>query len=98
MADQSFVPTNFICADFSIDPIEPWRDLLVAELGELGFESFEETAKGVKAFIQEKEYQHGSLDHVLGIAGAMVNKSYTTSTVQSENWNAGIYFIWFFFN
>jgi ribosomal protein L11 methyltransferase len=85
--DSTFIPKNFICADFSLNPLDPWRDLLVAELGELGFESFEEHTHGVKGYIEEAKFAQGSLDHVLGMAGAMVNKSYKTSIVQSENWN-----------
>jgi ribosomal protein L11 methyltransferase len=85
--DNTFVPKNFICADFSLNPLDPWRDLLVAELGELGFESFEEHTRGVKGYIDEGKFVQGSLDHVLGIAGSMVTKSFKTSIIQSENWN-----------
>ncbi|MCB0762464.1 MAG: 50S ribosomal protein L11 methyltransferase [Flavobacteriales bacterium] len=86
--DKPFAPSYYVCADFSISPIDPWRDLLAAELGELGFESFEETAKGLKAWIPEEMYQEGSLNHVLELAGSQVQHSHTTQRIQNENWNA----------
>ena len=32
-------------------PIEPWRDILLAHLGELPYDSFVEKEKGLKAYI-----------------------------------------------
>ena len=34
-----------------LDPLEPWREILIAQLSDIGFESFEETHDGFKAYI-----------------------------------------------
>ena len=39
--------------DLLIRPLEPWRDLLMVELAELGFDSFEETPQSLKAAIRQ---------------------------------------------
>ena len=40
---------------FTMFPLQPTSEILVAQLGELGFESFTETETGLKAYIQKKE-------------------------------------------
>ena len=39
-----------------ITPLEIGRDILIAELAEIGFESFVENQTGVEAYIQKAEY------------------------------------------
>ena len=34
----------------NMEPRDPWSDILVAELAELGFESFVETDQGIQAY------------------------------------------------
>ncbi|MBS1499751.1 MAG: 50S ribosomal protein L11 methyltransferase, partial [Bacteroidetes bacterium] len=54
-------------ATFLIEPLDPWRDLLIAELGELGYDSFEETSNGVNAYISADRFDRAAL-HRLEIA------------------------------
>ena len=46
----------YLKLNFNISPIAPWRDVLIAALGEIGFESFENTDLGVQDQIQVFEY------------------------------------------
>ena len=41
----------------NVDPVEVGRDILIAELSEIGFESFVETEGGLEAYIQAKEFE-----------------------------------------
>ena len=42
---------DYTACHFEVTPLQPASDLLIAELGSLGFESFEETPTGVIAYI-----------------------------------------------
>ena len=43
---------EYVEVEFTLKEIDPWRDLLAAELGEIGFESFVETEEGLLGYIQ----------------------------------------------
>lgn len=40
--------------NFKVTPVQPASDILIAELGEVQFESFVETEDGVQAYIKRK--------------------------------------------
>ena len=40
----------YIEIDCQVTPVAPWADLLIAALGEIGFESFENTDSGFMAY------------------------------------------------
>ena len=42
---------GYIEVYFKLEPLLPARDILYAELGDKGFEAFEDAVDGVKAFI-----------------------------------------------
>lgn len=44
---------DYIELTVSLKPREPWTDILIAELAEIGFESFVETEEGVQAYAPE---------------------------------------------
>ena len=39
---------------FSINPLQPATDILIAELSELGFDSFVETTDGLLAYVKKE--------------------------------------------
>ena len=44
--------TQYLEFDFKIEPVEPWNEILMAELIEQGFDSFTENPDGILAYIQ----------------------------------------------
>ncbi len=57
---------NYLKVNIKIKPFEEWlRDVLAAQLGEIGFESFTETETGLEAFIPENQLNENSLNEVL---------------------------------
>jgi ribosomal protein L11 methyltransferase len=38
---------NYLEFDFKISPLQPWSDILMAELIEIGFDSFTEEINGI---------------------------------------------------
>lgn len=64
------------------------RDLLADMAGELGFESFEETEKGLDGYIQIELLHKAVIDETLkNFILENTNISYTLSGVVDENWN-----------
>ena len=39
-----------------VEPLEPFRDLFIAQLGALGFESFSENQEGFEAYIIKQDF------------------------------------------
>lgn len=73
--------------DFVIQPKEPWCDILTAELGELGFESFIETENGVKAYILKQDGEVFHFDDLLSFNQDNCSIDYTVNDIPKENWN-----------
>lgn len=73
--------------DFRVSPIEPARDLLIAELGAVGFESFMETETGVLAYINSKEWFNTILEGVSILEHPLFSFSHTINTIEQQNWN-----------
>ena len=44
---------DYLELNIQLKPRDPWADILIAELAELGFESFIETEEGIKAYAPE---------------------------------------------
>jgi ribosomal protein L11 methyltransferase len=49
----------------NVEPLEPWSDLIIDDLGQIGFESFTNEDFGIKAYIQEDLLQKSQVDIVL---------------------------------
>lgn len=72
---------------FAVEPKELGSEILVAELGELPFESFIESDFGVVAYIQKQFWNENILDdlHILSSPEFVV--SYTIEEIDQVNWN-----------
>lgn len=73
---------------FEVNPMEPGGDILIAELGELGFESFVQEEDVVLAYIQKEEW---SLDGIKGLQlldNPNFKITYGYKEIEQENWNA----------
>ena len=62
-------------------------DILVAELGEAGFESFTENPDGVIAYIQKADWNASLLDNVQILQSEEVSFSYDVKEIEQVNWN-----------
>jgi ribosomal protein L11 methyltransferase len=79
---------NYIALYFNVVPVEPWAEILLAELTVLPFESFEFTATGLNAFIPESLWHENLLDDLHLLDHAEVRITYTQKNIPAENWNA----------
>ena len=79
---------NYIELDFRIDPLVPVRDILTAELGELGFDSFVDTDFGVKAYIEEGLFVEEALGELISMNNTSWKVSFNMEIIEKQNWNA----------
>ncbi len=72
----------------NINPLEEWsRDVLVAQLGEIGFDSFMETETGVEAFIPTTNYHEDNLFEVIKSFEEDFTFEVHCEIIKSQNWN-----------
>lgn len=80
---------------FQIAPCDPWRDILMAELAELGYDSFEEsytepggTSGELKAYVPTAQFQAEALGDLLTLRDPHVSVNWTSAAIAERNWNA----------
>jgi len=72
----------------ALNPKSPWNEILVAELSELGFDSFVDTEEGIAA------YGDAGLDHQTLLKETSLHNGFdgtfevTTKIIPHQNWNA----------
>ena len=80
--------TIYIGYDFIVKPLQPAVEILIAELGYAGFESFVETDTGVTAYIQKDDWHAGILDAIQILKSDEFQISYSHNEIEQVNWNA----------
>ena len=78
----------YIAYYFKVEPLQPATEILIAELGYAGFESFVETPDGVTAYIQKEEWRDDILDEVQILNSKEFEISFTSEEIKQTNWNA----------
>ena len=73
---------------FKIEPLVPAVEILTAELGFAGFESFVETETGVTAYIQKEDWNPDILDDIQVLKSEEFAINYTFNEIEQTNWNA----------
>ena len=84
---KSQIPLDYIELSLSLSPREPFTDIFMGALGELGFESFEETEKGLKAYIQADQYTEGMEETCWAWHLDGVEVSSERTFIPRVNWN-----------
>lgn len=79
---------NYIELKVEVSPLEIGRDIVVAELAEIGFESFDDFEKGVRAYIQEVDYDRDLLKQVSIFSNENFTINYKEELIEEQNWNA----------
>lgn len=79
--------TIYIGYQFKVEPLQPGTEILIAELGYAGFESFVETDEGVTAYIQKDEWNEGILKDIQILKSDEFAFSFTFEEIEQVNWN-----------
>ncbi len=73
---------------FTVQPIKPGVEILIAELGAAGFESFVETENGVTAYIQKQDWSSAVLDDIFSLQNPEFSITHQHTEIAQTNWNA----------
>ncbi|MCF0042512.1 50S ribosomal protein L11 methyltransferase [Dyadobacter fanqingshengii] len=76
---------NYIEVDLKVDP--DFSEILMAELGEAGFESFVETDEGLLAYIQENDFDEQNLHDLTAKYLELTTIAATWKSLERRNWN-----------
>lgn len=78
----------YIEYQFTITPLIPWNDILIAQLGEAGFESFVETETGVTGYVLKSLDHDSILENIDVMSSEMVHIAFAKAEIAPTNWNA----------
>lgn len=80
---MKYTAVNFVSAD-----IEEWqKDLLIAELGDIGFDTFEDNEDGFVGYIPSSNVDIQALETLLLVQVSGYQLDYTVSEIEEQNWN-----------
>ena len=79
--------TNYLEFNFKIEPLYPWNEILMAELINIGFDSFTEETNGILGYIPKDLFQEENLKNLWLINHEEVQISYTYQEMPNINWN-----------
>ena len=78
---------NYIEYDFTVFPTEMGAEILMAELAEVGFDSFEDTPTGIKAYIPKDSWNEQILQDIYLLSNPEFTISYQITEIEQVNWN-----------
>ena len=78
----------YISYTFVIEPRDPATEILIAELGYAGFESFVETEEGVIAYIQKDDFREDILEDIYVLKNDEFKIEYQKEEIEQVNWNS----------
>lgn len=78
---------NYLEFNFKIEPLQPWNEILMAELIDVGFDSFTEEHEGILAYIQKDVFKEEDLKNLHLLQNPDIKISYTFSEMPNINWN-----------
>ena len=79
--------TTYLEFDFKINPVQPWSEILMAELIEIGFDSFTEEYDGILGYIPEELFSEDALKSIPLMNNLDVEISYSFALMPNINWN-----------
>jgi len=78
---------RYIEYNFTIEPRDPAAEILIAELGLFGFESFVETETGLLAYIPSEEHSEDVMNEIQILKSDEFIVEYSVKTIEQTNWN-----------
>jgi ribosomal protein L11 methyltransferase len=77
----------YISYNFNVKPNKEVAEMLIAELGYAGFESFVDTEDGFIAYIQKVDWKENILETIFVLNNDEFEISYTREEIEQTNWN-----------
>lgn len=79
--------SKYLEFEFKVKPVQPWSEILMAELITVGFDSFTEEADGILGYIPAEDFEENSLKSLHSFQSDEVEISYTFREMPNINWN-----------
>lgn len=76
------------CVQLELNPPQPATEIFIAGLAEIGFESFEETDTGLRAYIRSSEWDLSAFKDMPYWSLVDCEISYSVTEIEATNWNA----------
>lgn len=78
---------NYVELIVNVEPKEQGSDVLIAELSEIGFESFVYSDNGFSAFLKEEQYSEKIVETMFLSYSAIFEIKYFPKIIEQQNWN-----------
>ena len=79
--------TVFVCYDFNVEPAIPGYEILIAQLSQLGFDSFQEHENGISAYVDSKISSEIDPKDIQILNTGEFKISFEITSVEKQNWN-----------
>ena len=86
-AETNFMSNVYLGFHFTVEPKELGSEILIAELGELPFESFIDSDLGIVAYIQKELWTENILEDLFILNSPEFTISYKIEEIDQVNWN-----------
>ncbi len=86
-AKTNFMSNIYLGFHFTVEPKELGSEILIAELGELPFESFIDSDLGIVAYIQKELWTENILEDLFILNSSEFTISYKIEEIDQVNWN-----------
>ncbi len=87
-AKNNSMQNLYIGYHFQVEPKDLGSEILIAELGELPFDSFIETENGFSAYIPKENWNENILEDIYILNNPEFKISFTIEEIEQKNWNA----------
>jgi len=83
------IPPTYLLLEITFQPVSPgWSDILIAELAEIGFDSFNEEETMLLAYIPEADFDEMAIHDVVQKYPELRDLFWRVTRIPEENWNA----------
>jgi ribosomal protein L11 methyltransferase len=81
------MPKTYIEFQFTVNPIQPASEILIAELSYAGFESFVENEEGLTAYVVSEEFDEEAFAGLHILQSDEFEITYSSQEIEKVNWN-----------
>ncbi|MCJ7757947.1 MAG: 50S ribosomal protein L11 methyltransferase, partial [Gillisia sp.] len=81
------MPKTYIEFQFTVNPMQPASEILIAELSYAGFESFVENEEGLTAYVVSEEFDEEAFAGLHILQSDEFEITYTSQEIEKVNWN-----------
>ena len=77
----------FVCYEFNVEPVVLGSEILIAQLSQLGFDSFQEHENGISAYVDSKILSEIDINEIQILNTKEFKISFEINSVEKQNWN-----------